>query len=639
MKLHPVVRHGLAALLASAAGLWAIGAQAYTQAPMLDKLVQEKKLEPVDKRLPLHPEVITPVDRNGQYGGVLRTALRGNADHNAILRIVGNQGLVRWSMDFNGVVPNLAERWTMSPDATEFTFYLRKGAKWSDGTPFTADDVLFSMNDLVANKQFYTTPPSQYVVKDKLAEVTKLDDYTVKFKFVAPYLPFLEQLATPVAQHPTLWQKRYCSQFHPKYNPKLDELLAKEKAKDWAALMRIKCGDIEIPTRWGNPDKPTMDPWVVKEPYNGSATRVMLERNPYFWQVDKAGQQLPYMDHVQMQIISDVETIVLASINGQLDYQHRFVFAVQNRPVLSENAAKGGYRLVSFQAGLANSVGIWLNHSTKNEKLRKLIRTKDFRIALSLATDRKEVNDIVYLGQGIPWQIGPMPSSKWYNKQLATQYLDYQPKKADELLDKLGLTKRDAEGYRLYPDGGRVSMNAITSIQLTQQIESLELMRKQWKKVGVELVIQASERSLFYDRANANDYDISVDVMAGGMDAPFNPRAYIAVHPQESRMSLPWTRWYLSGGKQGEEPSPSMKKRLKLYEEWQSAKTQADADKAFKAMLQEAADEFEVFGVLRPPNDTAIFNTKIKNVYPRITASWTYPTPAPALPQEWFYAR
>ncbi len=159
MKLHPVVRHGLAALLASLAGLGAIGAQAYTQAPMLDKLVQEKKLEPVDKRLPEHPEVITPVDRNGQYGGVLRTALRGNADHNAILRIVGNQGLVRWSMDFNGVVPNLAERWTMSPDATEFTFYLRKGAKWSDGTPFTADDVLFSMNDLVANKQFYTTPP------------------------------------------------------------------------------------------------------------------------------------------------------------------------------------------------------------------------------------------------------------------------------------------------------------------------------------------------------------------------------------------------------------------------------------------------------------------------------------------------
>ena len=90
--------------------------------------------------------------------------------------------------------------------------------------------------------------------------------------------------------------------------------------------MRVKCGDIEVPTRWGNPAKPVLDPWVIKEAYGGSATKVVLERNPFFWQVDKEGKQLPYIDRVQFSIISEVETIVLAAINGQLDFQHRHVF-------------------------------------------------------------------------------------------------------------------------------------------------------------------------------------------------------------------------------------------------------------------------------------------------------------------------
>lgn len=614
-------------------------ASAYTQAPMLDKLVQDKKLPPVDQRLPEKPQVIKPVDKVGVYGGALRNALRGNGDQNAILRVVGNQGLVRWSMDFNNVEPNLAESWTVSPDATEFTFKLRKGAKWSDGTPFTADDVVFDMNDLVGNKQFYAAPPSMYVVDGKLVQVTKVDEYTVKFKFAGPYLSFLEQLATPVAQHATLWQKKYCSQFHPKYNPQANEMAAKEKAKDWAVLMRNKCGDTEIPTRWGNPDKPTMDPWVIKEGYGGGATRVVLERNPYFWQVDTKGQQLPYIDRVTMPIISEVETIVLAAINGQLDFQLRQISGIQNRPVLAENQAKGGYKIFSSTNVNANITGLWLNQTTKNDKLRKLMTQHDFREALSLGIDRKEINDIVYLGQAAPWQSGPFKESKWYNEKLGTQYLNLDVKAANAILDKMGLTKRDSDGFRQYPDGGRISIAAIVMIQQSDKIQVLELIRKQWQKIGVELVIQNSERSLFYDRASANNYDISVDVFPGGMDATLNPRAYLAVHPLESRMSLEWTKWYLTKGKQGIEPSESMKQRLALYDKWQTAKTQAEADADFKQILQLAADAFEVIGTVRPAVETGVHSKKLMNVFEKMPSGWTYPTPAPTLPQQWFFTK
>lgn len=626
-------------LIALLACLAAPVAHAFKQAPMLDKAVQDKTLEPVDKRLPEKPELITPVAKTGSYGGTLRTAMRANADHNSITRIISGQGLVRWRMDFNGVLPNVAESWSISPDGSEYTFKLRRGMRWSDGSPFTADDVLFAMNDLVYNKQFFASSPDQYVVKDQPAILSKLDDSTVRFKFAGPNLGFLDQLATPLGQHPVMYPKAYCSQFHPKYNPKVEELVAREKTKGWAALMRIKCGDIETPTRWGNPEKPTLDAWVIKEPYTGSATRVTLERNPYFWQVDPAGQQLPYLDRVQFQIISEVETIVLATINGQLDYQHRHIFGIQNRPVLSENTAKGGYRVMALPGTGANSVGLWLNHSTKNAKLRPFLRNKDVRVALSIATDRKEINDIVYLGQGMPWQIGPLKQSKWFNEKLGTQNLNYELKRANELLDRAGLAKRDGDGFRVYPDGGRVSLNAIVSTAQTNQMETLELIRKQWAKAGVELTILSSERSLFYDRATNNEYDISVDIIPGGMDITMNPRAVVAVHPQESRMSLPWARWFLSNGKQGEEPPASMKTRMQLYEQWQSAATPAQAEALFKQILEIAADEFEIIGVIRSPSDTAIRSNRLQNVYEQMLISWTYPNPAPALPQQWFLSK
>ncbi|PLK47094.1 ABC transporter substrate-binding protein [Uliginosibacterium sp. TH139] len=614
-----------------------LAAQAYTSAPVLDKLEKEGKLPPVAQRLPENPEVITPLEKAGKYGGTLRSALRGNGDGNAILRIVGNQGLVRWNIDMSKIVPNVAESWTTNADSSEYTFKLRRGMKWSDGSPFTADDVLFTMNDLLGNKGFVANPPSFFKVQDKPVVTEKVDDFTVRFKFAAPYVSFIEILAHPTLQYPTLYSKKYCSQYHPKYSSRVDELLKQNNAKDWGMLLRMKCGDQETPTRWANPERPTLDPWLIVEPYGGSAAKVRLKRNPYFWQVDSKGQQLPYIDELNLAVISEVETIVLAAINGQLDFQSRHIGGTPNLPVLSESAAKGGYKVLQMEDASSNSAGLFLNFSTRNEKLRSLIRNKDFRVALSLAMDRKEINEIIHLGQSLPWQIGPKKSNRFYNEQLATQYTKTDLKTANELLDKAGLSKRDAEGYRQYPSGGRVSIGALVPAASTGGIDTLDLVRKHWSKVGIELVIQPVERSLFYDRSNTNDYEMAIFVVGGGLDPQFDKTGVLAWSPTESRQSLLWVKWAQSGGKQGEEPSVSMKKRIELDEKWKVAKSQAEADGYLRQILQLAADEFEVIGTTATPRVLGVLSKRLVNVNEKMPWAWPYATPAGSLPQQWFF--
>ncbi|MBM3524571.1 MAG: ABC transporter substrate-binding protein, partial [Alphaproteobacteria bacterium] len=443
---------GAAAVVAVASRAQAQGAK---EAPDVAKLVADGKLPKLADRLPADPLVIK-VDKVGKYGGSLRRGLRGSADHNGILRMVGNQGLVRWNLAFTEVLPNVAARWDVNADSSEFTFHLRKGMKWSDGKPFTADDVVFSIEDCVKNSELYKSTPSVLSIGGKPVTVSKVDDSTVRFAFAGPYALFLEMLATPLGQHPTLFPKHYGSQFHPKYNPSVGDLVKAANLSDWPSLFRARMGDIEIPSRWSNPDKPVLDPWVVKDPYTGGATRVVMERNPYFWQTDHEGNQLPYIDRVTFGISQDVESLMLDAISGRLDIQDRHIDTLQNKPTLSQNMQRGGYRLVELISSSAQQMQMYLNLTHKDAKLREMFSNKEFRQALSLGINRKEIIDIVYLGQSEPFQTGPRPGHPWFHEKLSRQFTQHDPKQAAAILDRIGYNRKDSQGFRLRPDGQKV---------------------------------------------------------------------------------------------------------------------------------------------------------------------------------------
>jgi hypothetical protein len=329
---------------------------------------------------------------------------------------------------------------------------------------------------------------------------------------------------------------------------------------DWAAMFRSKCGDIEIPARWGNTEKPTLDPWVVTEAYSGGVTRVVMQRNPYFWQVDQSGQQLPYIDQLNFSIAQDVESLMLDALSGKLDIQERHIDSLQNKPTLSQNMQKGGYRLIELVASGAQQVQIYLNLTHKDPKMREMFANKQFRQALSLGINRKEIIDLVYLGQSEPYQTGPRPGHPWYNEKLARQFTSHDPKQANEILDKLGYDKRDAQKFRLRPDGQKVffSIDVIPTLY-PDAVDTLELVKRHWADIGVDMKVNTIERALYYTRGDSNDHDAATWPGPGGLDPMLDPRDYFAQHTQGSRYAIPWTQWYVSGGKDGQEPPANQK--------------------------------------------------------------------------------
>jgi peptide/nickel transport system substrate-binding protein len=227
-------------LAASIAASLAAGAARAGEAPMLAEKVSSGALPPLEQRLPADPLVVTPVDRIGDYGGTWRSAMVGGSDDGWVLRTVSYENLMRWSPDWTEVVPNIAESVDVSEDATSFTFHLRPGMKWSDGAPFTADDVKFWYEDLLLDPQFTPAPSEPFINADgSPVDFEMIDDTTFRFTFQAPKGLFLQYLATarPLDNAAVRYPRHHLEKFHPKYNKDVQAEITAAGQTDWIGLM------------------------------------------------------------------------------------------------------------------------------------------------------------------------------------------------------------------------------------------------------------------------------------------------------------------------------------------------------------------------------------------------------------------
>ncbi|MEM7537779.1 MAG: ABC transporter substrate-binding protein [Chloroflexota bacterium] len=609
------------------------------EAPALAEMVAAGTLPPLEERLPLEPMVVEPEESIGTYGGTWRAGLRGGSDRAWIYRTIGYEQMTRWERDWSGVRPNVAQGWDVSEDSTEYTFYLREGMRWSDGEPFTSDDVVFWYEDVLMNEELTPSVPNWLMAGDEPVAVEAVDDYTVKFSFAAPNGTLLMQLASASGPPPTSYPRHYMEQFHIKYNEDAAATAEAEGYEDWVAYFQAIngggcCGyfsDAGLPVLWG---------WKLDTAYGETTTTIRAVRNPYYWKVDTDGNQLPYIDEVVYDVGNDVETLVLKALNGEIDYQDRHIATFNNKAVFFDGMEAGGYRLTDRVSANNNVMEISLNLTHPDEAMRELFNNLDFRAGLSHAINRQEIIDLVYVGQGEPWQAAPLPSSPYYNERLGTQYLDYSTDTANELLDAAGLTETDGDGFRMY-NGERLTFLIDVPTVSTEHIDMLELIKGYWAEVGIDMTPNVVDRSLGQQRLEANEHDANVWGAPGGIGfgTLLDPRNFLPMHGH-SRYGILWYYyWQNPENEAAEEPPAAVMEQFDLYRTVLATADPATQTELMQQIMEIAADQFYMIGISKPSPSYAVANKDLRNIMDGMPGAWQYPTPGPADPEQWFFDR
>ena len=243
----------------------------------------------------------------------------------------------------------------------------------------------------------------------------------------------------------------------------------------------------------------------------------MLERNPYSVWVDSAGNQLPYIDRIRMTLGENLEVINLRAIAGEYDSQARHI-DISKLPVLLENQQKGGYRVYLDPSDQGADVGLFCNQSfEKDPEIAKWLGTREFRIALSHGIDRQQVNETFVLGLGQTGSAAPGERTPYFpGPEYKTLHCAYDVKQANAMLDKLGLDKKDSEGYRLRAGRRRAAASPSPPISASFPFTQIaEMVVEQWKQIGIRGEVQEMERGLATARLRANEHQIYFETQWG----------------------------------------------------------------------------------------------------------------------------
>lgn len=483
---------------APAAEAPAAAASKYKEAPMLAELVQAGSLPPVDQRLPANPHVMPTLESIGKYGGTVRRGFRGVSDRWGPTKM--QDRTFTWFDKSLTLQPRLIESWEVSEDGKETTFRLRPGTKWSDGAPFTTADVKWWYDNFLTNKELLPAPDGWAMAGTprQVMELEIIDDNTFKAKFVVPNPLFPYRVTRNLPAMPG----HYLKQYHMDLTDDKAKLEAEVKEKgfeSWATYFE------QNRRHWFyNPELPTVGPWLSKNDVSNELFE--MARNPYFFAVDSEGNQLPYIDKVNHRLFETPDVFDLRIVNGEIDFQARHV-QTGNFTLYKESEEKGGYKVLNGVA--AGHVGLNPNHSSKNPLLAEFFQNRDVRIAMNLAMNREEINELVWSGLLTPRQYSPLSLSPQYNEKAANAYIQHDPAEANRLLDAAGYDKKGPDGFRLWKDGSGPVSFIIEGIFATgsNEDDTAQLVTKYLGEVGIQATYKPVERSLYEERYNANDVD------------------------------------------------------------------------------------------------------------------------------------
>ncbi len=622
---------------------------AFNEAPMLAELVRQGKLPPVQQRLPSEPLVLKPLQSIGRYGGTWRRGFVGPSDGENGNRLNSSDKLLFWDPTGSKIVPSVAKHWEMSRDGKTTTLFLRKGMKWRDGAPFTADDFVFWYEDLYSNKDIVPTPIAEMSPAGKPGRLVKIDDSTVQFQFDVPYFLLIDRLTgdTLMGGGQSLRQSigqsyggyspgHYLKQFLPKYSSETEvNRRARESGyENWGRLLAFK-KDWQL-----NPELPTLGPWHTVHPINTSVWS--MDRNPYYWAVDTEGNQLPYIDNVVMTLAGGMEVVNLRAMAGEYDMQERHI-DLQKLPLILDNRERGNYDVHLDLAYHGADTVLQTNLSyVADTEVAKWLQTADFRRALSLGIDRDQLNETFWLGLGTPGSAAPadmMPESP--GPEWRTKWSTFDPDRANKMLDALGLAKKDRDGYRLRTDNGERLVIQIQAMNaLLDWPKHAEMVAQQWRKIGIYADVKQMERGLYMERIAANQDQINIFTNGGSEQMFLDPLHCLPVDPTEAHLGVEIAKWYASNGQRGMEPTdPELKRALELFRSasgQQTAERNKTAQEIWKILIEQ---QYSIATVGQSPAQFGVrlVSRKLGNIPSRTCIAQHCRTPGVSHPETWYF--
>ena len=572
-----------------------IGLTTFQQSPFLNS----QDLPPVKDRLPNDPVVVYPLKQNGKYGG------KASIVSNDQWQFFAWEAAFTISADLSNFFPNLAEWYELAEDGKSLTIKLREGIRWSDGHPLTSDDFLFTFMDLWHNKE-YQAETYKMVTGTR---AVKIDDLTFRYEFPTPrplFVNFIAQYGDFMID-----PSHYLKQFHPTYTPEelVKERVAERDMFNWTQLIneiRREGSEMSI-------EVPTLRAFKLVE-YTPSYRRYV--RNPYYFKVDPAGNQLPYIDEFISQVVQEQEIMAAMGSTGQLDFA-AFQMRTQDIPLLKLGERDGRINVHIWKRLHSADVAIQPNYNYDDERYRKLYWDKRFRMALSHAINREEINEVVYYGHGIPRQVTIHPSSKFYLPNLENQYLDYDPDKARALLDEIGVVDTDDDGFREFPDGSRLTITLEFYDFETPKGITMELVLEYWREIGIDLRLKLVNGDLQAERAQAGEMQMTLWHADRVTDIlfPLFPDWWVPRSISWDRgMWNDWSRYYMSDGEQGEEPPAIMKELQSLVDQMWVAMDEQERIKIGRKILQAGADNLWVIGTVGLAPHPVVVSRRLQGV-------------------------
>jgi peptide/nickel transport system substrate-binding protein len=511
---------------------WAAVSQQYSESPILAAMVASGDLPPVEERLPPNPYVNVDAPEVGTYTTTVMTLPHeSDLDLPVNYWVTGQyarsvlhwqEQLVQWKVDETignpvgihkdiSLEPNLAESWEISEDQQTITLHLRSGLTWSDGDPITADEIVWSVNEIYKNEEVETSIRDALVIGGEFAEFELIDDLTYRIVLPSVYAGIFEIASIgPMPRHI--------------FEPLIE-------AEGAAAVNSFWGVDTDVSTIVGN------GPFLISE-YLPSQ-RVVMTPNANYYEQDEWGQQLPYLDEFVIEFVEDLDTGLARFIAGETD---AWGLRGEDYGVLAERQESDNFLIYNVGPASSTQFITFNQNPIEGEEDGGIeppaltwLSNKSFRQAMAHLIDRETIINNIAFGFGYPQYSFVWTVSPYYWEGAPDAALQYDPERAKELLDSIGYTDRDGDGFREDQDGNKIELILNTNSGNTVREQIGELFTQEAQAAGIDVTFKPEAFNELVTRLVAS-YDWHMILI--GLTGSVDPVGGANVYPSRGNLHM-----------------------------------------------------------------------------------------------------